>query len=168
MPAQQSAQLRAGENFVGKTYAPLTIVDVTLSLDVAIYADGDVLAAPQEVPNAIRVAAGTGVIENIIVIDEDDLGVALDLVFFDSAAAIGAENAALAITDADARKFLGLLAVAAADFVDLGGSKLATKRAIGLPVKAASGRSIYVGAITRGGTPTYSAAGIRLRIAISG
>lgn len=140
------------------------VVDLTLSLDTSAYADGDVLAATQEVASVTRENGGPALLESINLLDEDDNGTALDLVFFDANVALGTENSAPNISDANARNILGIVSIATGDYVDLGGARVALKRDLGLILKAASGsRSIYVAAITRGGTPTYTASGIKIR-----
>lgn len=149
--------------FIAST-AKSNIVDVTLSLDTSIYASGDVMADTQVVTGAMRVADGTGTLSSIVVFDEDDQGIAFDLVFFSANRALGTENSAPNISDANARDVLGIVSIAGGDFIDLGGVKIANKVNVGLPVRPATGTAdIYVGAITRG-TPTYTASGVRLRL----
>lgn len=139
-------------------------VDVTLSLDTSAYISGDVMADTQVVTNAMRVADGTGILQSIMVIDEDDQGIAFDLVFLSANNTIGTENAAVSMTDAHARDILGVVSIASGDYVDLINSKVASKVNLGLIVKPATGtRNLYVAAITRG-TPTYTASGVRLRL----
>lgn len=146
------------------TTATSKIVDVTLTLDTNAYQSGDVMADTQVVTGAMRVTDGTGTLESIVVFDEDDAGAAFDLVFFSANRSLGTENSAPNISDTNARDILGIVSIASADFVDLGGVRIANKAKIGMPVMAASGTAnIYVGAISRG-TPTYTAAGVRLRL----
>jgi hypothetical protein len=150
-----------------KVVTPISITTVTLSLDTSAYADGDVLADTQIVTNCFRINDGFGVIDSITVLDEDDQGAGFDLIFLDSNVSLGTENAAPSITDANARNILGWVRVSAADFIDLGGSRLATLTGLSLAVKAVSGTDdMYVAAISRG-TGTYTASGIQLRIGIS-
>ncbi len=146
------------------------LIDVTLTLDTSIYADGDVLADTQEIENVVLSTLSLRryvLLESIELLDEDDQGVALDLIFLSSSASIGTENSAPSITDANAREILAIFNVATGDYKDLGGCKVATKSNINHVLKTATGsRSIYVAAITRGGTPTYTSSGIRLRVGI--
>lgn len=140
-------------------------VDVTLSVDTAIYAADDPLADTQVVTSAMRVADAVGALKSIILLDEDDLGIAMDLIFLSSSASLGTENSAPSVTDANARKILGHVNIATGDYIDLGGCRIATKRDLNLVVKPATGtRDIYVAAVTRGGTPTYTASGLKLRL----
>lgn len=142
------------------------LLDVTLTLDTAIYASGDVLAATQTIASAYRVNGGRAVLESLVVVDQDDLGIALDVWFLDTNVAIGTENAAPSITDADALKVLGRIAVAAADYVDLGGVRIATVRDLALVLENGDdSKNLYVAAVT-GGAPTHTASGLVLRIGL--
>ena len=142
-----------------------TVVDVTLSLDTAGCADGDLLADAQEIASAVRVNAGKATLRSIQLLDEDDQGVALDLLFLDAATSLGTENNAADISDANARGILGVVSIASGDYVDLVSCQIANKNDVGLKLKAAAATtSLYVAAITRGGAPTYTASGIRLKL----
>lgn len=159
--------LPAGETHLGQVSTHTALLDATLTLDTSAYADGDLLADTQGITSAFRVADGTGVIESIMVLDEDDQGTAMDLIFMGSSATLGTENSAPSVSDANARDILGRVRIDAADFVDLGGCRVATRLGVGLVVKAASGTTtLYIGAVTRGGTPTYTASGVRVRIGL--
>lgn len=143
------------------------LMSVTLSLDTSIYAADDLLADTQIVTGAFRFAGGGGVLESIQLLDEDDQGIGMDLIFLDANNTLGTENSAPSITDANARAILGKVNIASTDYIDLGGSRIATKTGVGLVLKAVSGsRDFYVAAITRSGTPTYTANGIKLRLGL--
>lgn len=150
--------LAAGENHLGSIGGNTSYVDVTLAVDTAIFASGDVLSDRVVITNAMRVADGTGVLQSITIIDESDqASLAFDLVFLSADVTIGTVNAAVSITDANARSVLGVVSVAASDFADLGTSKVATKSGVGLVVKPVTAtRNIYVAAIARS-TPTFAA-----------
>lgn len=139
------------------------IVDITLSLDTSQYASGDVLAATQEVANAVPIATGTAILQSVFLLDKDDQGQPLDLVFLDVSGSIGTENAAAGPTDAVAATILGVVEIAAADYVDLANSQIAVRTNLGIVVKPASGTSLYIAAISRG-TGTYTASGITLKL----
>jgi hypothetical protein len=154
----------AGENHIGSVTGLTSYIDVTLSLDTNAYASGDLLADTQVLTNAMRVNDGTGILQSIQVLDEDDQGIAFDLVFLSANNTLGTENSAVSVSDANARDILGLVSIATGDFIDLGGCRIATKTGVGLVVKPASGtRNVYVAAISRG-TGTYTASGVRLRL----
>ena len=144
------------------------IIEVTLSLDTSAYASGDVLADSQVVTNATRVADVGGLIQSVTLIDQDDQKVALDLYFLSANVSMGSENAAPSISDADALNLLlPKVSFGTADYTDLGGVAVAGISNLAIPIKPASGtRNIYVAAVNGTGTPTYTAAGIKLRIGI--
>jgi hypothetical protein len=143
----------------------MSLVDVTLSLDTSAYADGDVLADTQEIPDVFLANNTCRKLTSVILLDEDDQGVALDLVFATGNVSLGTENSAPNISDANGRSLQGALRIATTDYIDNGGSRLATLRGVNLVLKsAADSTSLYMGAITRGGTPTYTASGLKVRL----
>jgi hypothetical protein len=142
------------------------VIDVTLSLDTSIYADNDVLAAPQEVTGFFRTPGGRAILQNLVLLDESDQGSDIDLIFMDADGSLGAENAALGPTDTVARSIIGTVSLLASANVDLANSQLMVANGIGMMLKAASGStSVWIGAVVRSGTPTYAASGIRLKLA---
>jgi hypothetical protein len=142
-----------------------TVLDLTPVLDTNIYADGDVLFDTIALASAFDYGAGVRTLQSVHILDEDDQGVALDLVFLDTLVSLGTFNAAPNISDANARKVLGWLHFATTDYIDLGGSRIAIKTGIALMLKAAAAStSLFVAGITRGGTPTHTAAGLKLKL----
>ena len=158
----------------GTNYAPMTaptfadtVLDLTLTVDSDVYAANDVLAATQELASAARTTGGCGIIQTISVMDLDDQGVAMDLVFLDDSTAIGTENAAVSLADSDADAVLGYVSIAASDYCDLINSQVATVNNVGFHYKCATGStSLYVAAITRGGTPTHTASGLSIKFGV--
>lgn len=139
-------------------------VDVTFSLDTSgAYASGDVLADSQIIAACMRTNNSTGVLSGFTLHDEDDQGIELDVVLLSAASSIGTENAAVSVTDANARNILGIINVSSSDWKDLGGVRVATKLNVNLPIlPVTDSDDVYVALITRG-TPTHSASGIRGR-----
>jgi hypothetical protein len=154
------ASITAGETHIGEVGGNTILATFTLSLDTSAYANGDVLADTQVINSVFRKNDGTGVLQSIKLVDKDDQGQALDLVFLNANNSLGTENSAPNISDANADAILGIIPVAAGDFIDLGGCRVATITNIGLPLQAVSGAAtLYIGAISRG-TGTYTATGI--------
>lgn len=157
-------ELMLGEAAIPLQSSTADSATVTLSLDTSAYATGDVLAATQEIADVVPSVGDATALHSLVILDKDDQGQGLDIVFLDANVPLGTENAAPSITDANAAHVLGIVSVAAADFVDLGGCRVATLSGIGLVLQpAADSRSVYVAAISRG-TGTYTAAGIDLRL----
>jgi len=144
------------------------VIPVTLSLDTSIYADDDVLAAPQEVTGFFAAKGGCAILQSIVLIDEDDQNVDIDVLFLDASGSIGNENAAFSPADAVARTIIGRVSFSAAsDYMDCINSRHGQKTGIGLPLKAADdSTSIWVAAVVRSGTPTFTASGIRLMLGV--
>lgn len=141
-------------------------VDITLSLPTAVLAADRVMADTQAITNAMRAADATGTLLSVSVIDRDDQGIPFDILFFSSNVSLGTENAAPTITDANAGNYLNRVQIAAGDYVDLGGARVADRAAIGIGLMPASGtRDVYFACITRG-APTYTAAGVTIRFCI--
>lgn len=162
---QTASSIAAGETHLGEVGGKTVVFDVTLSLDTGIYASGEVLADTQQMDAFFRKADGTGILQSIVVLDEDDQGAAFDIYFFSANRSLGTENSAPNISDANARDLLGVVSIATTDYKDLGGVRMACIKNIALPVKAVSGTDdLYVGVVNGTGTPTYTASGIRLRV----
>lgn len=145
----------------------IRLVDVTLVLDTAIYASGDVLVVTQAAPNAMRVPNLSGELVSMLLIDEDDQKAALDVYFLDANVSFGALNAAAAPSDIAARSILGVVPVVAIDYKDLGGVSIAYYRSLGIALKPAIDTgTIYIVVVNGAGTPTYTASGLKLRLGI--
>lgn len=154
------ASITAGETHIGEVGAPDDCITITASLDTNAYADGDVLFATQEIANAVRVNGDTCILQSVTVIDIDDQGIEMDLVFFNANTSLGTENSAPDIDDTEVLTVLGIVNVP--DYIDLGANKVATVQNIGLLLEAgAATTSLYVAGITRG-TPTHSASGLQI------
>ena len=142
------------------------VVDVTLSLTATTYDAGDVLAAAQEIKNFMRVPGASGTIKSLLLTDKDDQGIPMTLYLFDSAVAIGAEDAAASWEDADSASILARIPISGPDYIDLTNNQIVVKNDLDIPIKSAAGtRSIWVAAVT-GGTPTHTASGITLKIGV--
>lgn len=143
------------------------VLDFLPTLDTSIYADGDVLFDTTALANFFKNPGEGAYLQSIQALDEDDQGVAMDLVFLNAQVSLGTFNAAPSITDANARAILGIVNLPAAGFVDLGGCRIQTLRGVGLQLKPVAGStSVYVAGITRGGTPTYTANGLRFKFGL--
>lgn len=158
----------AGELHLGEVGGKSAVVSVTLSTDTSAYASGDLIADTQQIDAFFRKTDGTGVINSITIIDEDNQGAAFYIVFMSTSTSLGTENSAPNISDANLTAGLqGIIAVATSDYVTLSGAKVATIKNIGLPVKAVSGTDdIYIAVLNATGTPTFTASGLEMRIGV--
>lgn len=131
-------------------------------VDTSIYASGDTLFDATAIAAAVRTAGGKAILRSLTVLDKDDnTAAAMDLVFLRANVAFGTLNGAPNISDANAAKIIGSISIASGDFIDVGGSKFASKTGLNLILSADSGTTIYVAGITRG-TPTQTLGGLVL------
>lgn len=144
---------------------PADLIGVTFVSDTSILADGDVICATAEIPNAVDVSGGTSLLTSISLYDADDQGIALDIVFLRSDVSLGTVNGAPNISDTNALEIIATKRIATTDYIDFGGVRVATLETR-IPLKPLTGTSIYVGLISRGGTPTYTASGLRAQFGV--
>ena len=143
---------------------------ITLTPDTATEecAAGDVIFQADELPNIVSVNAGTCMIHSIGVLDDDDNGQAIDLVFMNTTGLLDAGDDGGTIDAADGvipDAILGVVQITS--YFDGIAWQYGHRENVGLVLKAAaSTRSIYVSAVNRGSTATWTAAGLRLQIGV--
>lgn len=142
---------------------PSDVVTVTPVLDTSAYADSRILFVPTEIPLALLAAFGYVItIETIQVLDGSNNGTALDLYFLNANTSLGTINNAATMTDANVKAAIiaGPISIATSDFATLATSgatnKTAYLRNVNAKMKGLS-TSLWVAALSRGGTPTYAA-----------
>lgn len=128
---------------------------------------GEVVFQADELANFMSEKGGTAIIQSIVILDDDDKGEALDIVFMDTDGLLDASTAGSTPIDAadgaipDA--ILGVVSVS--NYFDGVNWKVGQKDNIGLVIKSASTtRSVYISAVNRGAAVTYTSAGLRLKI----
>lgn len=147
--------------------AETKLFEVTLSLDTSAYSSGDLLADAQQCDGALAKADGTGVLQSIMIIDEDDQKAAFTIYLTNVSTSWGTENSAPTISDTVARGILAIIDVATTDYKDLGGVSVANIKGIGAVLKSVSGNDdLYVAVVNGSGAPTYTGSGVKLRLGI--
>ena len=143
---------------------------ITLTPDTATEAcsDGEVIFQADELPNIVSVNGGTCIVQSIGVLDDDDHGGAIDIVFMDTTGLLDAGDDGGTIDVADGVIPDAILGVVQIDtYFDGIALQFGYKTNIGLVLKAPSdSTSIYVSAVNRGSTATWTAAGLRLKIGV--
>ena len=143
------------------------LIDVDLVTDTDATADAGVISNPVEIANCVSVNAGTALLHSVQLIDDDDDGKAIDLVFTQVSTNLGTVNGAIDAADGVAASILGVVSITS--YFDGIAWQISQKTNIGIVLKAAaSTKSIYVGAINRsGGAVTKSAVDdLHLRIGV--
>ena len=128
--------------------------------------DNDVMFDYTEIPNAVAVPGGSAIIQSITLLDKDDLGAAIDLVFADADTGLGTLDAAVSDDDAGAEGILGYTSITS--YFDGVAWQVASKNNLGMVVKAATGStSIYVAGVNRNGAAvTNTVSGFKLKIGV--
>ena len=143
-----------------------TIFPLTLVLDTAQYASGDVMVVPQEIAGVCPGGRGA-VLTSMVITDLDDQGGSLEVLLTGESISIGTLNAAYAIAQADAGAIQARIAVASGDFADYGSFKYAqygpAATGMGGVLQSTVGSSLWLGVISRD-TKTQSAAGILVKL----
>jgi hypothetical protein len=169
--ADQTMLLGTSTNFIGATGPSIKEVAVTFTCVTGAQTAGDIIADSQVLTDAMRANDANGYLVGFVLNDQDDQGAATDVVFLSANQSLGTEGSTPNISDANADKILGVVEVAAADWKDFGGARIATKTmtstGLPLPITPASGTDdVYVALVTQG-TPTYTATGITGRFFFS-
>ena len=134
-------------------------IRVVPTLDTSAYAVDDVLFVAVELPDVGLKDTGV-LLENIFLLDEDDEGAEIDLLFLKSEVAIGDANAAYAFPGASTGELLATVKIATTDYVDHGSFRTAEKKELNLILRTPEdSENLWVAGVVRGSsTPTYAAA----------
>ena len=142
-------------------------IQVTATVDTSIYASGDLLFDVATITSAALISGGSAELVCVSVLDEDDQGTAIDLYITNLSTTWGTINNAVNISDAVGRGIQAYIPIAAADFKDLGGCRFAQPRvaqSVGVVCETSGSANLYVVGVCASGTPTYTAAGIRINL----
>lgn len=121
--------------------------------DLAAFADGDLMANPVRIKNAVTRPGACGVVVAATVEDYADQGLSIEFPFFQQSCILGAVNSALTISDETWKqaKWQGSVRLAGPEFTDFVNLRGASPAPIYRPVQAANQtRDLWVGAIARG------------------
>ena len=145
------------------------VITLTPATTTAECVAGDVIFQADELTNMVSVPAGTCMVHSIGILDDDDNGQDIDIVFMDTTGLLDATSAGgTAIDAADgviADAIIGVVQITS--YFDGIAWQYGYKTNIGLVLKAPSAsKSIYVSAVNRGSTATWTAAGLRLKIGV--
>jgi len=145
------------------------ITGAQLGVSGAAYASGDVLGdlSPIEIPNFVRNAGGTGLVQSLVINDLSNQSGAIDVVFFDSepTATTFTDNSALDIADADLPKVIAVVSVTSANYKAFADNCVAILSAIGFPIQSLDNNSIWICPVSRD-AKTYVADELSLTIGV--
>lgn len=161
----------AGEAYVGMVGYSKTIVSVALTMTAGSGDDGSIVADMTAVASAARVNAGFCILESLVLLDKDDVGGAVWVLFASKSTTLGTKNSAPSISDANAEYIYAAVKIEATDYVDVGGAKIATlgigSTKLGQVIQAdAATTTIYVGILRAQAASSYTASGLTLKIGL--
>ena len=142
------------------------LIELTPGTTTNACSDGEIIWSNEKVANAVSVPSGTSILQSITLIDDDDHGGAIDLVFTDSSAVLGTEGGAISASDGSIPdSILGVVTIS--NYFDGVAWQVGHKQNIGMVLRGDASQDVYVHAINRsGGALTYSAAGLFLTVGI--
>ena len=125
--------------------------------------DAEIIFANETLTDAVGVKGGSAIIQSIVLIDDDDHGGAVDLIFHSVSGIFGTEGAAISSTDVTLLRSIKAV-VTVSTYMDGVNWMIGHKENIGAIVSAEStSTDLYVTCINRsGGALTYSADGLYL------
>lgn len=143
----------------------MDLISITPTLDTSAYASGDLLADVTTVTSAALSTGGRAKLMSVLVVDEDDQGVAFNIFVTSSSTSWGTFNLAPTISDATARSIQAIIPIATADYYDLGGVRVAQPaiaQNIGVICETSGSANLYVALVNGSGTPTFTASGLKI------
>jgi len=148
--------ITASENHIGEVGGNTTIVQVTPAVSLATYTANDCVGGGFAIPGAVRVNAGTGVLQSITLQDLAKKNAAMEIFLFKSTSLTTyTDNAALDISDADLGNCIGWAEITASDYKSLADNSVACVSNLGLPIKSAPATKSLYCVMRTTGTPTY-------------
>jgi hypothetical protein len=144
----------------GKT----NISTVTPVITAAAFGANDIVGGLIQFPDVVRTNK-TGIIQSCLFIDDDLQTSDLELWLFDRVITAAVENEPVDFTDADMANCLGVIATADGTTYATSLNEINVVKNIGLVVKPNAGTTLFGQLVTRG-TPTYTAAGLTIKLGI--
>lgn len=163
--------LAAGEAVIGKTVGVSTLVtSAVVFTDTNARATGDYCGTdttPQAFLLASRVSGNCAVVKSIRITDyTTTAAVALELWLFSATFTAPADNAAWAITDAEAVTCLGVIPISTSKWYASSNNKVYSDDTLGLVIKPGV-TSLFYAIVARGTTPAWTtAAGLNIGLGI--
>jgi hypothetical protein len=126
-----------------------------LTTSVTAYTAGDQVGSQFTMAGCARASGGTGTIVGCLLISAADIIGAFDVVVTRSSITLAADNAAYAISDADALAIVGIIPLNGA--YDIGNNRVCQAFGLSIPYDCSGGTSLYAGLITRVGHTFFGA-----------
>lgn len=159
LPVTVGAALPAGSNLIGQVTTPATIkVSATQTVTASsIYTSRNAVGGKITFANAVRTAAGGGVVQACALTDKAGQSVAYDLFLFDAdpSSTTVTDKSAVAVNTGDLTKAIGVVQFAGISLGAASTMGVFTSAGLGLSFSLPSGTSLY-GILVVTGAPTYA------------
>ena len=159
---------------MANNHSKYAVLRVTPTLDTSAYADNDVFFNATEIPNAVKGNGGCSKLIGVTILNEDDVAHDFDIIFMQKETDLGTINDAVGSASkwtnvlAKAAGVLGVVSVdwstGTSDFVNnliyTSSSANISGKSSTLPIllqAESNSTSVYMAAVSRGGTPTVAA-----------
>ena len=159
---------------MANNYTKYAVIRVTPTLDTSVYANDDVFFNSTEIPSAVVGNGGSSKLIGVTILNEDDVAHDMDIIFMQKSTDLGTINEAVGSnskwTNALA-KAAGVLGVVTIDW-SLSNANMVNNlifttananpsaKSEGLPIllqAESNSTSVFMAAVSRGGTPTVAA-----------
>jgi len=153
-----NASIPTGSNNIGLTGRagpfPIRVDSAGLTIATTAYTAGDQMGTIFTLPNAATATAGGGYIKGVSVVSAADITGAMDVVFFRQSVTLAGDNAAFAISDADAKLIIDIVQMGTS--VDIGNNRIARATGLEIPYDVTA-TSMFASLITRVGHTFFAA-----------
>jgi hypothetical protein len=149
------------------------LVDLTVTPTLSAagqYVTGDYIGqttTPESFSGAVRTTAGSAIVTSLTIADKQaTAAVAMELWLFSATFTAPTDNAAWAISDAEALTCVGVIPITTDRWFASSNNKVYSDNNLGLVVKCAA-TSLFYALVARGTTPTWSAGDLQLTLGIT-
>lgn len=145
-------------------------VSSTVTMSVAgAYATGDYMGTsttPQSFSNAVRTSGGTGIIRSITISDKiTTANVSMELWLFSATFTAPTDNAAWAISDAEALTVLHVIPISTSGWYASANNQVYCDNTLAIPIKP-SATSLFYALVARGTTPAFASGDLTINLGI--
>lgn len=120
----------------------VSTITQTPTITAGAYTSGDALGGLLVFNGAVLTMGGSGVIEKVVIVDDDMENQPIDLVLFNQVFGPSVDNAPFTPTDAAMQNCIGHISIAATDYATFADNSVATKRNVGMPIVLV-GRALF-------------------------
>lgn len=147
------------------------LVSSTVVMSVAgAYSTGDYMGTsttPQYFSDAVKTQSKTGVIKSLVISDKiTTANVAMELWIFNSTFVAPTDNAAWAISDAEALNVQAIIPVFTTGWYASSNNQIYFDGTLAIPVKVSTSGNLYYALVARGTTPAFTTGDLTITLGI--